>query len=195
MIDSVSADDIFDWIRREPMRALLVAGGAYLLVLLPLIYVLFSHIRLKRRQARLWKSVDGESLERMLQEHLDEARALNAQVERVSESGSANATALRNCLQRVGVVRYDAFPDVGGQQSFSVALLDAEGNGLVLSSLHSRHDVRVYAKPVAAFASPITLSDEEREAISQSRAGGPSLPPSDGDGSEPRRRTAFARRA
>jgi hypothetical protein len=70
-------------------------------------------------------------------------------------------------LQRVGLVRYDAFGDMGGHLSFSVALLDAERNGLVLSVLNGRDGARAYAKPVQAGASPVVLSDEERQAIAQ----------------------------
>lgn len=64
-----------------------------------------------------------------------------------------HARVLARCLQ-VGLVRYDAFPDMGGGQSFSIALLNEAGDGLVLSGLYSRHDLRVYAKPVEKNVSP-----------------------------------------
>jgi hypothetical protein len=70
-------------------------------------------------------------------------------------------------------VRYDAFPDVGGEQSFSVALLDAAGSGMVLTGLYSRNDMRVYAKPVVGGSSPHSLTEEERKAIAGACAGGP----------------------
>ena len=76
---------------------------------------------------------------------------------------------MRLCLQKTGLIRYDAFDGVGGQQSFSLALLDADDNGLVLSGLFSRHDMRVYAKPVEGGASPQALTAEERQAIAASR--------------------------
>ena len=68
-------------------------------------------------------------------------------------------------IQRVGVVRFNPFPDTGGNQSFVVALLDARGNGVVLSSLHSRGGTRVYLKRVADGKAETALSEEESEAI------------------------------
>ena len=72
-------------------------------------------------------------------------------------------------LQHVGVVRFNPYHDTGGDYSFAVALLDAGGNGVLLSGLYHRDRCRVYAKPVRAWASTYTLTDEEREAIDQAR--------------------------
>lgn len=70
-------------------------------------------------------------------------------------------------LRRVGVVRYDAFRDMGGHMSFSVALVDAHRNGLVISILNGRDGSRGYAKPVREGRSPSPLSTEEQEALEQ----------------------------
>ena len=70
-------------------------------------------------------------------------------------------------VRRVGLVRYDAFEDVGGRLSFSCALLDEHGTGVVLTSINGRQDTRVYAKPVAGGTSTYNLSLEEEEAIRQ----------------------------
>ena len=64
-------------------------------------------------------------------------------------------------------MRYDAFEDVGGRLSFSCALLDDNGTGVVMTSINGRHDTRVYAKPVSEGHSPYSLSIEEEEAIRQ----------------------------
>lgn len=68
-------------------------------------------------------------------------------------------------LQRVGIVRYNPFEDTGSNQSFVLAVLDAQGDGFVLSSLHSRQQTRVFLKPVAAGKTETTSSAEEAEAI------------------------------
>ena len=70
-------------------------------------------------------------------------------------------------LQRVGVVRYDALKDLGGHLSFSLALLDARQDGVVLSVLNDRAGARAYAKPVTGGRSTFTLSEEEQRAIAQ----------------------------
>jgi hypothetical protein len=70
-----------------------------------------------------------------------------------------------SAVQRVGLVRFDAFEDMGGQLSFALALLDADGTGVVLSSINGRREARVYAKAIESAESAVALSDEEREAI------------------------------
>jgi hypothetical protein len=76
-----------------------------------------------------------------------------------------NAQAMRH----VAVIRYDAFTDTGGQLSWSMALLDDSGSGVVLSSIQGRNESRTYAKNVAAWASETQLSPEEEDAISHAR--------------------------
>jgi hypothetical protein len=91
-------------------------------------------------------------------------------VERLAtRTGALEATALRT-FQRVGLVRYNPFEETGGNQSFALALLDAEGNGWVLSSLHARTGTRVYAKAIRGGRSDAGLSEEETAAIRQASA-------------------------
>jgi hypothetical protein len=77
---------------------------------------------------------------------------------------------IEGAIRRVGLVRYDAFEDVGGRLSFSCALLDDHGGGVVVTSINGRQDTRVYAKPVTGGKSPYSLSVEEEEAIKQALA-------------------------
>jgi Protein of unknown function (DUF4446) len=72
---------------------------------------------------------------------------------------------VRQTLQHLAMVRYDAFGDTGGKLSWSMALLDDKGDGVVLTSINSRADARTYAKEIRAFASEAKLSPEEEEAI------------------------------
>ncbi|MEX1909635.1 DUF4446 family protein [Janibacter sp. Y6] len=99
------------------------------------------------------------------------------EVERSSPIGDADARRLRAevdaALSRVAVVRYDAFGDMGGRLSFSAALLDGQGDGLVLTSIHGRGESRTYAKGVAGGESETTLTPEERQAVAAARAGSP----------------------
>lgn len=70
-------------------------------------------------------------------------------------------------IQKVGVVRFDAFSRVGGNQSFAIAFLDKNDNGFVLSSLFAHESSKVYAKPVTKGASKFVISEEEQEAINK----------------------------
>jgi hypothetical protein len=80
---------------------------------------------------------------------------------------------LGTALRHVAVVRYDAFDDLAGRQSFSAALLDDGGDGVVLTSINGRSQTRTYAKGVAAGESGHPLSPEEREAIARARSAQP----------------------
>lgn len=78
-------------------------------------------------------------------------------------------------VQRVALVRYDAFEDVGGRLSFSCAMLDDHGSGVVLTSINGRQETRVYAKPIAEGRSTYNLSSEEEEAIRRALASSPEV--------------------
>lgn len=82
------------------------------------------------------------------------------------EGRMANITAqLPDHIDRVALVRYKAFPDVGGDLSFSLALLNQRGAGLVLTGIHGRSETRIYAKEVQSFKSSHPLSEEEQRVI------------------------------
>jgi len=80
-------------------------------------------------------------------------------------------SALRDALRHVAVVRYDAFGDMGGRLSFTAALLDDSGDGLLLTSIHGRSEARTYAKGVVAGSSEQSLSPEEQQAIDAAMRG------------------------
>jgi hypothetical protein len=76
----------------------------------------------------------------------------------------------RGSLQKVGIKRFNPFKEVGGDQSFSIALLDADNNGLVLTGYYSREMNRVFAKPIENGKSKYPLSEEEIEAIKKANS-------------------------
>ena len=98
------------------------------------------------------------------------ARRLDS-LEKADEQRRADDAALADRLTRavrnVGLVRYDAFPNAAGAQSFSVALLDDHGDGLVMTSIYGRGEYRMYAKPVTDRASAYSLTGEETTAIGE----------------------------
>ncbi len=77
--------------------------------------------------------------------------------------------AIPRTVQGVGVIRYNPFPDMGGNMSFSLALLDGRANGVVISVLNDRNGSRVYGKAVESGASTHPLSDEEQKALALAR--------------------------
>ena len=102
---------------------------------------------------------------------LGRVRALSKRVRRLGgparEASAAGVDPV--ALRHVAVVRYDAFADMGGRLSFSAALYDDRGNGLVISSINGRSETRTYAKPLVDLRSEHKLSPEEQEAIRLAR--------------------------
>jgi hypothetical protein len=94
---------------------------------------------------------------------------VKSELRRISKTLDGTRDELKETLQHLAIVRYDAFGDTGGKLSWSMALLDDNGDGVVLTSINSRADARTYAKEVRAFASDSKLSPEEEEAIETAR--------------------------
>lgn len=90
---------------------------------------------------------------------------VKSELRRLSKELEDTRSELRETLQHLAVVRYDAYGDMGGRLSWSMALLDDKGDGVVLTSINSRNDARSYAKEVKSFESDAKLSPEEEEAI------------------------------
>lgn len=86
--------------------------------------------------------------------------ALSGELEKIKQEHSSS-------LQKMGIVRFNPFSGVGGDQSFSIALLDKTNSGVVITSLYSQDGNRVYAKPIENTASSYSLSKEEKEAITK----------------------------
>lgn len=125
---------------------------------------------LDRRFAGLTRGADGGSLEAVLGAHLERVEAVARHVDDIETRTGLLEAASRKAFSRVGLVRYNPFEETGGNQSFALALLDANGNGWVLSSLHARSGTRVYAKAIAAGRSETALSEEESAALRQATA-------------------------
>jgi len=110
----------------------------------------------------------------LLRRSADLRRRLTA-LEQHRPAGDADLAALRadlgQALRHVAVVRYDAFGDMGGRLSFSAAVIDDHGDGLVFSSIHARGESRTYAKGVVGGTSDATLTPEEQQALAAARTG------------------------
>ncbi|HEX5591521.1 MAG TPA: DUF4446 family protein [Candidatus Limnocylindrales bacterium] len=130
--------------------------------------------RLSRRIAALTRGSDERSLEAILEAHLARVHEVVRDLDQVEARTAVLERDLKRAFSRIGLVRFNPFEDTGGNQSFALALLDANGDGFVVSSLHARNMTRVYAKAVTGGKSDAALSDEEARAlaIATSPAGG-----------------------
>ena len=143
----------------------LVAGGAALLSLglAGTLVVRLTRLR-KAYDTLVAGDRDATFVDAVRRQHR-EVQGLREDVEVVRDDLAAARADLADALRHVAVVRYDAFGDMGGRLSFSAALLDDAGDGLVLTSINGRSETRTYAKGVKGGASDHSLSPEELQAI------------------------------
>lgn len=146
---------------------LLIVGVALGALALLLGVIALAKIRRMRRDVVLLQSGDGEeSFVAAAARTTEQVQALREQVAGFSTALERTRSELSDALRHVSVVRYDAFGDLGGRLSFSAALLDDSGDGLVLTSIHGRTETRSYIKGVKAGAGDAELSPEELQAVS-----------------------------
>jgi hypothetical protein len=145
--------------------AALIAGGV---AIVALALALFCVLRLRRVRADQ-RAVIGEGSP---QDFVGYARGLEAEVSRlaarvedVRDQAEATARRLDGAITHSAVIRYDAYNEMSGRQSSSIALLDDHRNGVVLSSILHREQARLYAKPVRSGRSELDLSPEEQAAV------------------------------
>jgi Protein of unknown function (DUF4446) len=143
-----------------------VAGGA--VALIALIVAVIANVRVGRLKRKLLV-LDGptgpEGVLDALNRGAAETDAVRADLQRAKGELDIARHQLADALRHVAVVRYDAFGDMGGRMSFTAALLDDAGDGLVITSINGRTEARAYAKGVKQGSSDQLLSPEEIEAI------------------------------
>ena len=143
----------------------LALAAAVVLLLVWVVLLQRAEARLRRRLRRVLTGGESTSLDQILDQQAQRLDGLSGRVDALNKLHQELEAITQRAVQKVGVIRYNPFADAGGDQSFAIALLDAEGNGLVVSSLHSRTETRVFAKPVRAGRSTYPLSDEEQQAV------------------------------
>jgi hypothetical protein len=146
---------------------LLALCGAVAAVL-ALLLALGAHLRVRRLRAanaRFWHAANSDDVAAVVERGAAQVRALRDEVAAVSAENAQLRAIVADAIRHVAVVRYDAFGDMGGRLSFSAAMLDDGGDGLVLTSINGRSETRTYAKGVKNGASELTLSPEEEQAV------------------------------
>lgn len=137
-----------------------------LLILIVVNFRMFRHISNLERKYRLFmKGTDGHSVEKALSSRVRDIDKLLADNDRNRADLNSVMKVDHNSLKKYGIVKYDAFEDVGGKMSFALAMLDESNTGFVLNSVHSKDDCFVYLKEVVKGESYTMLSNEEKQAL------------------------------
>ena len=152
--------------------ALVIAGLAIgVLALVLAATALVSLRRIRRDLVLLAADGDAPSFVEAVARKTEEVSALRIEVDDLASLLARTRTELADALRHVSVVRYDAFGDMGGRLSFSAAMLDDGGDGLVLTAIHGRTETRSYIKGVKAGQSESSLSPEELQAVTYALRG------------------------
>ena len=128
--------------------------------------VLFKEFALFKK---LTKGVGVDDLKKVLEKVLSKEAVNKKEInELIKRTGQLEEDG-RLHIQKVGLVRFNPFKELGGDHSFSLAILDGEENGIIITSLHTRDRTRVYMKDVVRGKANIELSDEEKKALAKAK--------------------------
>ena len=146
----------------------IIFGVLLLLIIILLIMLIVAMVKIGNTNRRLdsfMRGKDAESLEETMVEIIAELERLNASdiqkrrdIKRINDN-------LMITYQKQGIVKYDAFNEMGGKPSFALALLDKNNNGFIINSMHSREGCYTYIKEIVKGESYILLGEEERQAL------------------------------
>ena len=144
-----------------------------LLILVLLILVVYTMVRLSTMNARyraMMRGSNSEDLEGMLIQHIHEVEKVSATNTRILEENELIRQFIRKSLVRTAMVRFRAFEDMGGDLSYAVAMLDANNDGVIFSSIFARADSRSYIKPIKGGSSEYPLTEEEKGVLKEAMA-------------------------
>lgn len=147
----------------------IIMGLAIITLLLFIItIVLLSSVKkLEKKYRKMMRGVNNKNLEQALNDNLDNIeKALVKSQEAIDECKNISEE-LKGCVNKVAIMRYKAFEDVGSDLSFSIAILDSYNDGVIITGIYSRHDSTTYAKPIDKGISRYDLSEEELHVLNE----------------------------
>lgn len=123
--------------------------------------------KLKQRIESALGGADTKSIEQSLNQYFKRIQELELKATDAADGINRLGKQVDLASQKISIVRFNPFGDTGGDQSFSLAVLDTNNSGYVLTSIHGRENTRTYIKPIDMGVSKYTLSKEEKQAIDQ----------------------------
>lgn len=144
------------------------------IILLFLIFLIILSLKLSKLKKRYERFTGGEeihseNLENMLYEYNENVKKSNETYGKVLSMIQEIDDEMKWCTQKIGVIRYNPFDEMGGNLCYAVAILDGKDNGVVLNGIHSRNGTFTYAKPIERGVSPYVLTEEELQALEKAK--------------------------
>ena len=147
---------------------------AFFIILIVIVFILFIlYIANTIKLSKIRKSYkefmkrlgNGSNIDEMLREYIKKVDTIEQENQNLINNYKQINKNIDGCFQKIGLVRYNAFKDVGSDLSFALAILNNQNDGIVLNGIYSRETSNIYAKPIEKGESTYTLSEEEKEAI------------------------------
>jgi ABC-type multidrug transport system fused ATPase/permease subunit len=146
----------------ELMPYLLMAMILIIILLFIAVLILFKAIgKVEKRYRRLMKGTNNANLEEMLLGRINSIEETKEISEKALQECKRLEIKIKDCIQKVAIMRYKAFEDVGSDLSFSIAMLDDKNDGIILTGIYGRQESTTYAKPIDKGISRYDLSEEE----------------------------------
>ena len=158
---------IFDAIGIDPGIILIFVLGVLLIVLVYMIKISMKMSRFIKKYKMLMRGMDGASLERAFAARFNQMDLLEENSRNHMEEIRKIKEVQNITLNKVAIVKYDAFKEMGGKLSFALAMLDKENNGFVMNAIHSSDGCYTYVKEIVKGESYVVLGEEEKEALRQ----------------------------
>lgn len=145
---------------------ILIVMAVIILVLLVLTIVnICSIVKLKKQYNKFMLGKNAKSLEKEIIALFEDNKFIKASSEKNKKDIRTLYKNMESAFQKIGIIKYDAFNQMGGKLSFSLALLDENNNGFILNSVHSTEGCYSYTKQIKNGQSNISLGDEEKQAL------------------------------
>jgi uncharacterized protein YlxW (UPF0749 family) len=141
----------------------------FVLLLLINIIIIFWTYKIETRLKKLFLGKKAKDLEDLIVSLSAEIKDLQIQKNKIQTEVNDLYNKTKTSIRGLETIRFNPFPDQGGNQSFAIGMLDEEGNGLVLSSLYSRERMSVFAKPIKNGKSEHELTEEEKEVLNKAK--------------------------
>lgn len=153
---------------KDNVALLCIALAVVLVAIIALlVYFILQFIKLKKKHEAFLTGKDGNNLEEVILRRFKEIDALKVQAKTNKDNIAAINEEMLSVYKKVGIVKYDAFNEMGGKLSFALAMLDKSNNGYLINAMHSREGCYTYIKEIVKGESYITLCDEERKALTE----------------------------
>ena len=168
--------DLNNLIPKESAQSIIAINAILTCILALLVFWQVNAVRtFKKKWGSLLRSSGAANFEDTLEDLLKSQQFKDTELQLLKQNVKDIDARLLKAIQKVGYIRFDAFPDVGGEQSFALAILDHNQNGVIITSLVGRSDCRTYCKPIAAGTCSRQLTKEEVRAIELSQSSEDSL--------------------